>query len=57
MTTQPLTVLVLHESVGADARADDLDTLTMVEHVTAALRQLGRQVSSLPTGLDLDATL
>ena len=57
MNKPPMTVLVLHEAIGADARADDLDTLTMVEHVSAALRQLGKQVSSLQTGLDLDATL
>lgn len=57
MTTQPVTVLVLHESIGADARVDDLDTLNMVGEVVAALRQLGRQVTSLPTSLDLDAAL
>lgn len=57
MTAQPVTVLVLHEAIGADARADDLDTLNMAGQVVAALRQLGRQVSRLQTGLDLDAAL
>ena len=54
---QPMTVLVLHEAIGPDARADELDTLVQVEQVSAALRQLGNKVSVLQTGLDLDATL
>jgi D-alanine-D-alanine ligase len=54
---QPMTVLVLHEAIGPDARADELDTLVQVEQVSAALQQLGNKVSVQQTGLDLDATL
>lgn len=54
---QPMTVLVLHEAIGPDARADELDTLVQVEQVSAALKQLGNKVSVLQTGLNLDATL
>jgi len=54
---QPVTVLVLHEEIGPDARADELDTLVQVQQISAALRQLGHKVSVQQTGLDLDATL
>jgi len=49
--------LLVHEAIGADARADELDTLVQVEQVSAVLRQLGYHVSTLQTGLDLGAAL
>jgi D-alanine-D-alanine ligase len=50
-------VLVLHETIGDQARPDEVDTLVQVEQVSRALRELGWQVSRMDTGLDLDATL
>lgn len=52
-----MSMLVLHENIGAEARADELDTLVQVEQVSAALRQLGWHVSTLQAGLDLEALL
>lgn len=52
-----LSVLVLHEAIGPDARADELDALVQVEQVSAALKQLGWEVTSLATGLELETTL
>jgi D-alanine-D-alanine ligase len=49
--------VVLHEAIGPDARADELDTLVQAEQVSTALQQLGWRVSTLQTGLDLAATL
>ncbi len=51
----PLAV-VLHEAIGPDARADELDTLVQAKQVSAALHDLGWRVSTLQTSLDLDAT-
>ncbi len=50
-------VLVLHESIGAGARPDEIDTLVEVEQVCAALKDLGWQVLRQDTGLDLANTL
>jgi D-alanine-D-alanine ligase len=49
--------VVLHEAIGSCARADELDTLVQAEQVSTALQHLGWRVSTLQTGLDLDATL
>lgn len=57
MNQSPMNVLMLHEAIGSDARADELDTLLQAEQVAAALRQLGCHVSTLQAGLDLGATL
>jgi D-alanine-D-alanine ligase len=51
------TVLVLHESINAGARPDEIDTLVEVKQVSEALRALGWQVQSQDTGLDLASTL
>ena len=48
---------MLHESIKPDARVDELDALVQVEQVTQAIRQLGWQVSTLATGLDLASTI
>ena len=50
-------VLVLHETIGPDARPDEVDTLVQVDEVSRALRSLGCDVSRLETGLDLEKTL
>jgi len=57
MNQSPMDVLVVHEAIGSDARADELDTLLQAEQVSAALTQLGCQVSTLQAGLDLGAAL
>ncbi len=57
MNQSPMNVLLVHEAIGSDARADELDTLVQVEQVSDALRQLGCHVSTLQAGLDLGATL
>jgi D-alanine-D-alanine ligase len=49
-------VLVLHEAISPDARADELDALVQVEQVSEALRQQGWGVTSLATGLELETT-
>lgn len=53
----PLSVLVVHEAFGADARPDEVDALVQVEQVSEAIRKLGWRVSALPVSLDLDAAL
>ena len=50
-------VLVLHEALGADARADELDALVQVQQVSAALKEQGWGVNTLATGLELESTL
>jgi len=57
MSRAASTVLVLHEQIGTDGRSDELDTLAQAEQVAAALRKAGNRVSTMQTGLDLDATL
>jgi D-alanine-D-alanine ligase len=57
MQAPPLSVLVLHEAIGAGARPDEADALLQVEQVAEALSNRGWQVSTLSTGLDLDTTL
>lgn len=57
MNQSRMDVLVVHEAIGPDARADELDTLLQAEQVSAALTQLGCHVSTLQTGLDLGDTL
>ncbi|MCW8926490.1 MAG: hypothetical protein OQJ84_09550 [Xanthomonadales bacterium] len=57
MSRDALNILVLHEQIGPDARADELDTLAQAEQVAAVLRQSGDQVVTMPAGLDLDTTL
>lgn len=52
----PRSVVVLHETIGPHARADEADTLVQVEQVSAALTALGWSVTTLATGLDLAAT-
>src|SRR5687767_7182126 len=48
-------VLVLHNAVAEDARADERDVLVQVEIVRAALINLGHEVSTLACDLDLQA--
>jgi D-alanine-D-alanine ligase len=50
-------VLVLHEALPANARADEKDALVQVAHVSDALRSLGWSVSVLATDLNLRVTL
>lgn len=50
-------IVILHESVAADARPDELDALVQVEEVSEALKRLGWQVSTLAAGLDFNAAL
>lgn len=50
-------VLVIHEAIGGEARADEQDTLVQAGQVSAALDELGLDVSTLGLGLDLDAGL
>jgi D-alanine-D-alanine ligase len=57
MKQSPLNVLVVHEAISSDARADELDTLIQAEQVADTLRRLGYRVSILQAGLDLAAVL
>ncbi|MEQ9561676.1 MAG: hypothetical protein RLN69_04085 [Woeseiaceae bacterium] len=57
MKPSPLSVLVVHEAFGADARPDEIDALVQVEQVSEAIRKLGWRVNSLPVDLNLDAAL
>ena len=57
MNRPTLSVLVLHEAIGVNGRADELDTLAQAEQISSVLRQAGRRVSILQTGLDMGATL
>jgi D-alanine-D-alanine ligase len=57
MTNFSQHVLVLHEALNANARADEADALVQVENVSDAMRILGWPVSVLATDLDLQATL
>lgn len=56
VTSATRSALVLHETIDADARLDEADTLAQVEHVSAALRDLGWSVTALATDLNLAAT-
>jgi D-alanine-D-alanine ligase len=49
-------VLILHDPIPAEARPDELDTLTQVEEVRAALAASASQVVVLPFDADLAAT-
>jgi D-alanine-D-alanine ligase len=49
-------VLILHDEVGLDARADEADVLVQRDVVSAALTGLGHAVASAGVGLDLHAT-
>ncbi len=51
------TVLVLHEAIGDDARADEQDTLIQRDQVCEALNTLGWNTRHLATGLDLESTM
>jgi len=51
------TVLVLHQEIADGTRLDELDTLVQLEQVSAALKELGWNVATLATGLDLATTL
>lgn len=55
MKTSPHSVLVLHEKLGENARADEADALVQVEQVGEALRQLNWKVAVQSIDLDLDA--
>lgn len=57
MSQFPRSVLVLHESISADARADEMDTLVQANYVADIMRELGWTVTTLATDLDLDTTL
>ncbi len=46
-------VLVAHNAVDANSRADDLDVLVQVEAVSDALRRNGHAVDALPVSLNL----
>jgi D-alanine-D-alanine ligase len=53
----PRSVLVLHETISTDARADEADTLVQAQYVADVMRQLGWSVASLATDLELSTTL
>jgi D-alanine-D-alanine ligase len=57
MKPLPLSVLILHEAIQANARPDETDALVQVEDVSTAVRKLGWPVSVLQTNLDLAVTL
>ena len=52
-----MAVLVLHEAIAPDARADELDALVQVREVAGALQRLGMPAAVQSIGLDLDAGL
>ena len=53
----PRSVLVLHETISADARADEVDTLVQANYVADVMRDLGWSVTTLATDLELSSTL
>jgi len=55
MDTVRDTILVLHESMAADIRPDEQDTLAQVEHVASVLAALEFDVDVLAADLDLGA--
>jgi D-alanine-D-alanine ligase len=57
ISRNPRSVIVLHESIGADARADEADTLVQADYVADTLRGLGWSVASMSTDLDLKRML
>jgi len=57
MSPSARSILVLHEAIEPDARADERDTLIQAGEVAAALQRLGFRVNTLQTSLNLDATL
>lgn len=57
MKPSPHSVLVLHEELGANARADEADALVQVRQVCEALTQLHWQCTIQATDLDLASTL
>tara|TARA_R110000782_G_scaffold95154_1_gene179080 strand:+ start:797 stop:1774 length:978 start_codon:yes stop_codon:yes gene_type:complete len=50
-------VLVLHESIGDNARADEVDTLEQAKYVAGVMRELGWSASCMATDLDLAGTI
>src|SRR5690606_26424377 len=52
---EPMDVLILHDEVGADARADETDVLVQRDAVQAALECRRHRVRSQAVGLDLAA--
>ncbi|HEX2139934.1 MAG TPA: hypothetical protein VHG33_09500 [Woeseiaceae bacterium] len=52
-----MAVLILHEAIAPDARADELDALVQVREVAGALQRLGVPAAVQAIGLDLDAGL
>lgn len=50
-------IIVVHEPVALDARTDELDALVQLREISAALRELGCQTSSLAIDLDFAAAL
>jgi len=57
MSQFPRSVVVLHESIGTDARADETDTLVQAAYVADVLRGLGWSVANIATDLELDTML
>jgi D-alanine-D-alanine ligase len=55
MDTTGNTILVLHESMAADMRPDEQDTLAQVDHVSSVLASLEFDVEVLAADLDLGA--
>jgi D-alanine-D-alanine ligase len=53
----PRPVLILHEAIAADARADELDALVQVREVSEALHRLGVDTVTRAIGLDLECGL
>ncbi|HNP63086.1 MAG TPA: hypothetical protein PKH39_04075 [Woeseiaceae bacterium] len=49
--------LVLHESIGDNPRADEIDTLEQAKYVTDVMHELGWSASRMATGLDLATTI
>lgn len=50
-------ILVLHETVDANARADEADTLVQAKYVADVMQDLGWTVTTLATDLQLTTTL
>jgi D-alanine-D-alanine ligase len=56
-TDKTSSIVLLHESLPADARQDELDALVQVDEVSAALDDLGWRVATLAVDLDIGAWL
>ncbi len=49
--------MVVHERIAENARTDELDALVQLREISATLREIGCDMSSLAVDLNIDATL